>query len=129
MGSVESQIMCQVGFIMHTNSHKLVKHGSHFAICALLMVYSVLECIWISLSLIVGESSATESGDEEVSAATVSYTATQHTPTSITLTVNRVKRNKAKKRKKSTEKTRAAPKAKKVKVYTNKLTHLEGIFR
>lgn len=66
--------------------------------------------------MIVGESSATESGDEEVSAATVSYTATQHTPTSITLTVNRVKRSKAKKRKKSTEKTRAAPKAKKVKV-------------
>ncbi|XP_027002066.2 histone-lysine N-methyltransferase SETD5 isoform X2 [Tachysurus fulvidraco] len=64
-----------------------------------------------------GESSATESGDEEVSAATVSYTATQHTPTSITLTVNRVKRNKAKKRKKSTEKTRAAPKAKKVKAF------------
>lgn len=70
--------------------------------------------------LIVGESSATESGDEEVSPATVSYTATQHTPTSITLTVNRVKRSKAKKRKKSTEKTRAAPKAKKVKVYTSK---------
>ncbi|XP_060775464.1 histone-lysine N-methyltransferase SETD5 isoform X4 [Neoarius graeffei] len=65
----------------------------------------------------VGESSATESGDEEVSAATVSYTATQHTPTSITLTVNRVKRSKAKKRKKSTEKTRAAPKAKKVKAF------------
>ncbi|GAA6096197.1 histone-lysine N-methyltransferase SETD5 isoform X3 [Tachysurus ichikawai] len=65
----------------------------------------------------VGESSATESGDEEVSAATVSYTATQHTPTSITLTVNRVKCNKAKKRKKSTEKTRAAPKAKKVKAF------------
>ncbi|XP_034167646.2 histone-lysine N-methyltransferase SETD5 isoform X2 [Pangasianodon hypophthalmus] len=64
-----------------------------------------------------GESSATESGDEEVSAATVSYTATQHTPTSITLTVNRVKRSKAKKRKKSTEKTRAAPKAKKVKSF------------
>ncbi|XP_060724031.1 histone-lysine N-methyltransferase SETD5 isoform X4 [Tachysurus vachellii] len=65
----------------------------------------------------VGESSATESGDEEVSAATVSYTATQHTPTSITLTVNRVKHSKAKKRKKSTEKTRAAPKAKKVKAF------------
>ncbi|XP_066520897.1 histone-lysine N-methyltransferase SETD5 isoform X2 [Hoplias malabaricus] len=65
----------------------------------------------------VGESSATESGDEEVSAATVSYTATQHTPTSITLTVNRVKRSKAKKRKKSTEKTRATPKAKKVKAF------------
>ncbi|XP_035380230.1 histone-lysine N-methyltransferase SETD5 isoform X2 [Electrophorus electricus] len=64
-----------------------------------------------------GESSATESGDEEVSAATVSYTATQHTPTSITLTVNRVKRSKAKKRKKSTEKTRATPKAKKVKAF------------
>ncbi|XP_015462394.3 histone-lysine N-methyltransferase SETD5 isoform X5 [Astyanax mexicanus] len=65
----------------------------------------------------VGESSATESGDEEVSAATVSYTATQHTPTSITLTVNRVKRSKAKKRKKSTEKSRATPKAKKVKAF------------
>uniref|UniRef100_A0AAY5KAV2 Uncharacterized protein n=1 Tax=Esox lucius TaxID=8010 RepID=A0AAY5KAV2_ESOLU len=57
--------------------------------------------------------SATESGDEEVSPATVSYTATQHTPTSITLTVNRVKRNKSKKRKKSMEKTRGAPKGKK----------------
>ncbi|XP_028854513.1 histone-lysine N-methyltransferase SETD5 isoform X3 [Denticeps clupeoides] len=65
----------------------------------------------------VGESSATESGDEEVSPSTVSYTATQHTPTSITLTVNRVKRPKAKKRKKSTEKTRAAPKAKKIKAF------------
>ncbi|XP_062312223.1 histone-lysine N-methyltransferase SETD5 isoform X3 [Osmerus eperlanus] len=65
----------------------------------------------------VGESSATESGDEEVSPATVSYTATQHTPTSITLTVNRVKRNKSKKRKKSTEKARGAPKGKKVKAF------------
>ncbi|MBN3325847.1 SETD5 protein, partial [Atractosteus spatula] len=64
-----------------------------------------------------GESSATESGDEEVSPATVSYTATQHTPTSITLTVNRVKRTKPKKRKKSTEKVRSAPKAKKIKAF------------
>ncbi|XP_042563779.1 histone-lysine N-methyltransferase SETD5 isoform X3 [Clupea harengus] len=63
----------------------------------------------------VGDSSATESGDEEVSPATVSYTATQHTPTSITLTVNRVKRSKAKKRKKSTDKSRTTPKAKKIK--------------
>ncbi|TVK90499.1 SET domain-containing protein 5 [Bagarius yarrelli] len=73
----------------------------------------------------VGESSATESGDEEISAATVSYTATQHTPTSITLTVNRVKRNKAKKRKKSTEKTRATPKAKKVKNSTSEASVLD----
>uniref|UniRef100_A0AAR2K571 SET domain-containing protein n=1 Tax=Pygocentrus nattereri TaxID=42514 RepID=A0AAR2K571_PYGNA len=73
----------------------------------------------------VGESSATESGDEEVSAATVSYTATQHTPTSITLTVNRVKRSKAKKRKKSTEKTRATPKAKKVKNSTSEASGLD----
>ncbi|CAL8335653.1 unnamed protein product [Merluccius merluccius] len=65
----------------------------------------------------VGESSATESGDEEVSPATVSYTATQHTPTSITLTVNRIKRNKSKKRKKSTEKARGTPKGKKVKSF------------
>ncbi|XP_030632452.1 histone-lysine N-methyltransferase SETD5 isoform X2 [Chanos chanos] len=65
----------------------------------------------------VGESSGTESGDEEVSTATVSYTATQHTPTSITLTVNRVKPSKAKKRKKSTDKTRTAPKAKKTKAF------------
>ncbi|XP_039627029.1 histone-lysine N-methyltransferase SETD5 isoform X3 [Polypterus senegalus] len=64
-----------------------------------------------------GESSATESGDEEVSPATVSYTATQHTPTSITLTVNRIKRNKPKKRKKSTEKARGAPKTKKIKAF------------
>ncbi|XP_007888441.1 histone-lysine N-methyltransferase SETD5 isoform X2 [Callorhinchus milii] len=64
-----------------------------------------------------GESSATESGDEEVSPSTVSYTATQHTPTSITLTVNRVKRTKAKKRKRSTEKARNAPKAKKIKAF------------
>ncbi|XP_063071179.1 histone-lysine N-methyltransferase SETD5 isoform X2 [Engraulis encrasicolus] len=61
----------------------------------------------------VGESSGTESGDEEVSPSTVSYTATQHTPTSITLTVNRVKRSKGKKRKKSTEKSRTTPKTKK----------------
>uniref|UniRef100_A0A3B5KXH8 SET domain containing 5 n=1 Tax=Xiphophorus couchianus TaxID=32473 RepID=A0A3B5KXH8_9TELE len=60
-----------------------------------------------------GESSATESGDEEVSPSTVSYTATQHTPTSIKLTVNRVKRSKSKKRKKSTERGRGTPKPKK----------------
>ncbi|XP_032893014.1 histone-lysine N-methyltransferase SETD5 isoform X3 [Amblyraja radiata] len=65
----------------------------------------------------VGDSSATESGDEEVSPSTVSYTATQHTPTSITLTVNRVKRTKAKKRKRSTEKSKNAPKAKKIKAF------------
>ncbi|XP_035486114.2 histone-lysine N-methyltransferase SETD5 isoform X5 [Scophthalmus maximus] len=64
-----------------------------------------------------GESSATESGDEEVSPSTISYTATQHTPTSIKLTVNRVKRNKSKKRKKSTEKARGTPKGKKVKAF------------
>ncbi|XP_028303528.1 SET domain-containing protein 5 isoform X2 [Gouania willdenowi] len=64
-----------------------------------------------------GESSETESGDEEVSPATVSYTATQHTPTSIKLTVNRVKRSKSKKRKKSTEKGRGTPKGKKVKAF------------
>lgn len=63
-----------------------------------------------------GESSATESGDEEVSPSTISYTATQHTPTSIKLTVNRVKRSKSKKRKKSIEKARGTPKGKKVKV-------------
>ncbi|XP_075039589.1 histone-lysine N-methyltransferase SETD5 isoform X2 [Mixophyes fleayi] len=62
-----------------------------------------------------GESSATESWDEELSPSTVLYTATQHTPTSITLTVNRVRRSKPKKRKKSTEKARNAPKAKKIK--------------
>ncbi|XP_029989599.1 histone-lysine N-methyltransferase SETD5 isoform X2 [Sphaeramia orbicularis] len=64
-----------------------------------------------------GESSATESGDEEVSPSTISYTATQHTPTSIKLTVNRVKRSKSKKRKKSTEKARGTAKAKKVKAF------------
>ncbi|XP_047437994.1 histone-lysine N-methyltransferase SETD5 isoform X3 [Mugil cephalus] len=64
-----------------------------------------------------GESSATESGDEEVSPSTISYTATQHTPTSIKLTVNRVKRNKSKKRKKSMEKARGTTKAKKVKAF------------
>ncbi|XP_075880853.1 histone-lysine N-methyltransferase SETD5-like isoform X3 [Nelusetta ayraudi] len=63
-----------------------------------------------------GESSATESGDEEVSPS-ISYTATQHTPTSIKLTVNRVKRSKSKKRKKSTEKSRGTPKGKKVKAF------------
>lgn len=64
-----------------------------------------------------GESSATESGDEEVSPSTVSYTATQHTPTSITLTVNRVKRTKTKKRKKSTDKSRTTAKTKKIKAF------------
>ncbi|XP_028430802.1 SET domain-containing protein 5 isoform X1 [Perca flavescens] len=64
-----------------------------------------------------GESSATESGDEEVEPSTISYTATQHTPTSIKLTVNRVKRSKSKKRKKSTEKARGTPKGKKVKAF------------
>ncbi|XP_039979172.1 histone-lysine N-methyltransferase SETD5 isoform X2 [Xiphias gladius] len=64
-----------------------------------------------------GESSATDSGDEEVSPSTISYTATQHTPTSIKLTVNRVKRSKSKKRKKSTEKARGTPKGKKVKAF------------
>uniref|UniRef100_A0A8B9C9M5 SET domain containing 5 n=1 Tax=Anser brachyrhynchus TaxID=132585 RepID=A0A8B9C9M5_9AVES len=62
-----------------------------------------------------GDSSATESWDEELSPSTVLYTATQHTPTSITLTVNRVRRSKPKKRKRSTEKARTAPKAKKIK--------------
>ncbi|XP_040262560.1 histone-lysine N-methyltransferase SETD5 isoform X3 [Bufo bufo] len=62
-----------------------------------------------------GESSATESWDEELSPSTVLYTATQHTPTSITLTVNRVRRSKPKKRKKSTEKARNTPKTKKIK--------------
>uniref|UniRef100_A0A8C6YXD4 SET domain containing 5 n=1 Tax=Nothoprocta perdicaria TaxID=30464 RepID=A0A8C6YXD4_NOTPE len=64
-----------------------------------------------------GDSSATESWDEELSPSTVLYTATQHTPTSITLTVNRVRRSKPKKRKRSTEKTRTAPKAKKIKAF------------
>ncbi|XP_074862197.1 histone-lysine N-methyltransferase SETD5 isoform X3 [Carettochelys insculpta] len=64
-----------------------------------------------------GDSSATESWDEELSPSTVLYTATQHTPTSITLTVNRVRRNKPKKRKRSMEKARTAPKAKKVKAF------------
>ncbi|XP_036246928.1 histone-lysine N-methyltransferase SETD5 isoform X3 [Molothrus ater] len=64
-----------------------------------------------------GDSSATESWDEELSPSTVLYTATQHTPTSITLTVNRVRRSKPKKRKRSTEKARAAPKAKKIKAF------------
>ncbi|XP_048212174.1 histone-lysine N-methyltransferase SETD5 isoform X7 [Perognathus longimembris pacificus] len=59
-----------------------------------------------------GDSSATESWDEELSPSTVLYTATQHTPTSITLTVRRTK---PKKRKKSPEKGRAAPKTKKIK--------------
>ncbi|XP_004625107.1 SET domain-containing protein 5 isoform X11 [Octodon degus] len=59
-----------------------------------------------------GDSSATESWDEELSPSTVLYTATQHTPTSITLTVRRTK---PKKRKKSPEKGRAAPKPKKIK--------------
>ncbi|XP_061474895.1 histone-lysine N-methyltransferase SETD5 isoform X3 [Rhineura floridana] len=62
-----------------------------------------------------GDSSATESWDEELSPSTVLYTATQHTPTSITLTVNRVCRTKPKKRKRNTERTRTAPKAKKIK--------------
>ncbi|XP_066452830.1 histone-lysine N-methyltransferase SETD5 isoform X5 [Eleutherodactylus coqui] len=64
-----------------------------------------------------GESSATESWDEELSPSTVLYTATQHTPTSITLTVNRVRRSKPKKRKKSTEKARNTPKTKKIKAF------------
>ncbi|KAM5231687.1 histone-lysine N-methyltransferase SETD5 isoform 29-T43 [Hipposideros larvatus] len=59
-----------------------------------------------------GDSSATESWDEELSPSTVLYTATQHTPTSITLTVRRTK---PKKRKKSPEKGRTAPKTKKIK--------------
>ncbi|XP_023280383.1 SET domain-containing protein 5 isoform X3 [Seriola lalandi dorsalis] len=72
-----------------------------------------------------GESSATESGDEEVSPSTISYTATQHTPTSIKLTVNRVKRSKSKKRKKSTEKARGTPKGKKVKNSTTEASVLD----
>jgi len=66
-----------------------------------------------------GDSSATESWDEELSPSTVLYTATQHTPTSITLTVRRTK---PKKRKKSPEKGRAAPKTKKIKVCSIKQT-------
>ncbi|KAM9814028.1 histone-lysine N-methyltransferase SETD5 [Neosynchiropus ocellatus] len=64
-----------------------------------------------------GESSATESGDDEVSPSTISYTATQHTPTSIKLTVNRVKRSKSKKRKRNTEKVPGSTKGKKVKAF------------
>ncbi|XP_063147449.1 histone-lysine N-methyltransferase SETD5 isoform X2 [Candoia aspera] len=64
-----------------------------------------------------GDSSATESWDEELSPSTVLYTATQHTPTSITLTVNRVCRTKPKKRKRNTERARTAPKAKKIKAF------------
>ncbi|XP_066473018.1 histone-lysine N-methyltransferase SETD5 isoform X2 [Tiliqua scincoides] len=64
-----------------------------------------------------GDSSATESWDEELSPSTVLYTATQHTPTSITLTVNRVCRTKPKKRKRNAERARAAPKAKKIKAF------------
>ncbi|XP_077180952.1 histone-lysine N-methyltransferase SETD5 isoform X3 [Paroedura picta] len=64
-----------------------------------------------------GDSSATESWDEELSPSTVLYTATQHTPTSITLTVNRVCRTKPKKRKRNTERARPAPKAKKIKAF------------
>lgn len=72
--------------------------------------------VYLLFFFVAGESSATESGDEEVSPSTISYTATQHTPTSIKLTVNRVKRSKSKKRKKSTEKARGTQKAKKIKV-------------
>ncbi|XP_025872744.2 histone-lysine N-methyltransferase SETD5 isoform X2 [Vulpes vulpes] len=61
-----------------------------------------------------GDSSATESWDEELSPSTVLYTATQHTPTSITLTVRRTK---PKKRKKSPEKGRAVAKTKKIKAF------------
>uniref|UniRef100_A0A8C6X0R7 SET domain containing 5 n=1 Tax=Naja naja TaxID=35670 RepID=A0A8C6X0R7_NAJNA len=64
-----------------------------------------------------GDSSATESWDEELPPSTVLYTATQHTPTSITLTVNRVCRTKPKKRKRNTERARTAPKAKKIKAF------------
>ncbi|XP_060095311.1 histone-lysine N-methyltransferase SETD5 [Heteronotia binoei] len=64
-----------------------------------------------------GDSSATESWDEELSPSTVLYTATQHTPTSITLTVNRVCRTKPKKRKRNTERARTVPKAKKIKAF------------
>lgn len=66
-----------------------------------------------------GDSSATESWDEELSPSTVLYTATQHTPTSITLTVRRTK---PKKRKKSPEKGRAAAKTKKIKVWRVKVS-------
>lgn len=76
--------------------------------------------------ILAGESSVTESGDEDVSPSTISYTATQHTPTSIKLTVNRVKRSKSKKRKKSAEKARGTPKSKKVKVVAD---HCFGLIR
>ncbi|XP_021115794.1 SET domain-containing protein 5 isoform X9 [Heterocephalus glaber] len=69
-----------------------------------------------------GDSSATESWDEELSPSTVLYTATQHTPTSITLTVRRTK---PKKRKKSPEKGRAAPKTKKIKLQLGRVTRVQ----
>uniref|UniRef100_A0A8C6PBX7 SET domain containing 5 n=1 Tax=Nothobranchius furzeri TaxID=105023 RepID=A0A8C6PBX7_NOTFU len=75
-------------------------------------LHSKCKCSRFSAS-IAGDSSATESGDEEVSPSTVSYTATQHTPTSIKLTVNRVKSRKSKKRKKSMDKARGMQKTKK----------------
>ncbi|XP_055985723.1 histone-lysine N-methyltransferase SETD5 isoform X3 [Sorex fumeus] len=69
-----------------------------------------------------GDSSATESWDEELSPSTVLYTATQHTPTSITLTVRRTK---PKKRKKSPEKGRAAAKTKKIKSSPSEAQNLD----
>lgn len=87
----------------------------------------LLRCYSFSIILffvIAEESSAMESGDEAVSPSTISYTATQHTPTSIKLTVNRVKQSKPKKRKKGTEKAREIPKGKKVKV-SGELVNIE----
>lgn len=109
--NLEKQRMSQVHFLFYI-------WQIHFSIivskvnCNCKSIYLMSFC-W--LFNIAGESSATESGDEEVSPS-ISYTATQHTPTSIKLTVNRVKRSKSKKRKKSMEKARGTPKGKKVKV-------------
>lgn len=112
-GSTQKNGEC-LGFVFST---------FHKFICIFFILFFIVQRLRInewSWSLFVGrvtagESSATESGDEEVSPS-ISYTATQHTPTSIKLTVNRVKRSKSKKRKKSTEKSRGTPKGKKVKV-------------
>lgn len=79
-----------------------------------------MKVVSVIFSFVGGDSSATESWDEELSPSTVLYTATQHTPTSITLTVNRVCRTKPKKRKRNTERARTAPKAKKIKVCEQK---------
>uniref|UniRef100_A0A3P9K9R0 SET domain-containing protein n=1 Tax=Oryzias latipes TaxID=8090 RepID=A0A3P9K9R0_ORYLA len=79
--------MNTIGAILVTRCQERFRYVGSLSATLLEKVHKSFLCSELNLCcLTVGESSATESGDEEVSPSAVSYTATQHTPTSIKLT-------------------------------------------